>query len=75
MIAIKKRIAEQQQYSRRETVELAGLPDNTKTEEQKNKTEKHSKKRESKSQTRSFHAIHRLQNKKVVINSEISKST
>ena len=29
IIAIKKRIAEQDQYSRRETVELVGLPDNT----------------------------------------------
>ena len=28
MIAIEKRIPEQEQYSRRETVELAGLPDN-----------------------------------------------
>ena len=29
MIAIEKRIPEQEQYSRRETVELVGLPDNT----------------------------------------------
>ena len=29
MISIEKRIAEQQQYSRRDTVELVGLPDNT----------------------------------------------
>ena len=29
MIATEKQITEQQQYSRRETVELVGLPDNT----------------------------------------------
>ena len=35
MIAIEKWIAEQEQYSRRETVELVGLPDNTNNRELK----------------------------------------
>ena len=33
MIAIEKRIAEQEQYSKQETVELVGLPDNTNNRE------------------------------------------
>ena len=48
MIATEKQITEQEQYSRRETVELVGLPDNTKTESSRKQLSKHSKKRESK---------------------------
>ena len=48
VIAIKKLIAEQDEYSRRETVELVGLPDNTNDGELEDAVIKTSKKRESK---------------------------
>ena len=60
MIAIEKRIAEQEQYSRRETVELVGLPENAndgKLEEAVIKTFEEAGVKVTK---RSFHAIHRL---------------
>ena len=64
MIAIEKRIAEQEQYSRRETVELVGIPDNTNDGELEDAVIKTFEEAVVK---RSFHAIHRLRNKKVVI--------
>ena len=67
MIAIKKQIAEQQQYSRRETVELNGLPDNTNNGELKDAVIKSFEEAGVNVTKRSFHAVHRLQNKKVVI--------
>ena len=73
MIAIEKRIAEQEQYSRRETVELVGLPENAndgKLEEAVIKTFKEAGVKVTK---RSFHAIHRLRNKKVVITKFVNR--
>ena len=67
MTAIKKQIAEQQQYSRRETVELNGLPDNTNNGELKDAVIKSFEEAGVNVTKRSFHAVHRLQNKKVVI--------
>ena len=67
IIAIKKQIAEQQQYSRRETVELNGLPDNTNNGELKDAVIKSFEEAGVSVTKRSFHAVHRLQNKKVVI--------
>ena len=67
MIAIEKRIAEQEQYSRRETVELVGLPDNTNDGELEDAVIKTFEEAGVKVTKRSFHAIHRLRNKKVVI--------
>ena len=67
MIAIEKRIAEQEQYSRRETVELVGLPDNTNDGELEDAVIKIFEEPGVKVTKRSFHAIHRLRNKKVVI--------
>ena len=64
MIAIEKRIAEQEQYSRRETVELVGIPDNTNDGELEDAVIKTFEEAVVK---RSFHAIHRFRNKKVVI--------
>ena len=67
MIAIEKRIAEQEQYSKRETVELVGLPDNTNGGELEDAVIKTFKEAGVKVTKRSFNAIHRLWNKKVVI--------
>ena len=67
MIAIKKQKAEQQQHSRRETVELNSLPDNTNNGELKDAVIKTFEEAGVNVTTRSFHAVHRLQNKKVVI--------
>ena len=66
-IAIEKRIAEQEQYSRRKTVELVGLPDNTSNGEFKDTVIKTFEEARVKVTKRSVHAIHRLRNKKVVI--------
>ena len=67
MIAIEKRIAEQEQYFRRETVELVGLPDNTDDGELEDAVIKTFEEAGVKVTKRSFHVIHRLRNKKVVI--------
>ena len=67
MIVIEKRIAEQEQYSKRETVELVGLPDNTNGGELEDAVIKTFKEAGVKVTKRSFNAIHRLWNKKVVI--------
>ena len=67
MIAIEKWIAEQEQYSRRETVELVGIPDNTNDGELEDAVIKTFEEAVVKVIKRSFHAIHRLRNKKVVI--------
>ena len=67
MIAIEKRIPEQEQYSRRETVELAGLPDNANDGELEDAVIKTFDEAGVKVTKRSFHAIHRLRNKKLVI--------
>ena len=66
VIAIKKLIAEQDEYSRRETVELVGLPDNTNDGELEDAVIKTFEEAGVKVTKRSFHAIHRLRNKKVV---------
>ena len=66
-ISIEKRIAEQEQYSRRKTVELVGLPDNTSNGELKDTVIKTFEEARVKVTKRSVHAIHRLRNKKVVI--------
>ena len=66
-IAIEKRIAEQEQYSRRKTVELVGLPDNTSNGEFKDTVIKTFEEARVKVTKRSVHAIHRLRNKKMVI--------
>ena len=73
MIAIEKRIAEQEQYSRRETVELARLPDNTNDEEIEDPVIKTFEEVGIKVTKRSFHEIHRLQNKTVVITKLINQ--
>ena len=67
MIAIEKRIAEQKQYSRREIVELVGLPDNTNDGELEDAVIKIFEEAVVKVTKISFHEIHRLRNKKVVI--------
>ena len=67
MIAIKKQIAEQEQYSKRKTVELVGLPDSTNDGELEDTVIKTFEEAGVKVTKRSFHAIHRLQNKKVLI--------
>ena len=66
VIAIKKLIAEQDEYSRRETVELVGLPDNTNDGDLEDAVIKTFEEAGVKVTKRSFHAIHRLRNKKVV---------
>ena len=66
VIAIKKLIAEQDEYSRRETVELVGLPDNTNDGELEDAVIKTFEEAGVKVTKRSFHAIHRLRNKKMV---------
>ena len=67
MTAIKKWIAEQEQYSKRETVELVDLPDNTSDGELEDAVIKTLKEAGVKVTKLSFHTIHRLQNKMVVI--------
>ena len=64
MIAIEKRLAEQEQYSRRETVELVGLPDSTNDAELEDAVIKTCEEAGLKVTKRSFHAIHRLRKKK-----------
>ena len=66
MIAIKKRIADQDQYFRR-TVELVGLPDNANDGELEDAVIETFEEARVKVTKRSFHPIHRLRNKKVVI--------
>ena len=63
MITIEKRMAEQEQYSRWETV----LPDNTIDKELEDAVIKTFEETGVKVTKRSFYAIHRLWNKKVVI--------
>ena len=63
MVAIEKRIAEQEQYCRRETVELVGLPDNTNNGELEDAVIKTFKEVGVKVTKRSSHAIHRLRKK------------
>ena len=60
MIVIEKRIAEQEQYFKRETVELVGLPDNTNGGELEDAVIKTFKEAGVKVTKRSFNAIHRL---------------
>ena len=67
MTAIEKWIAEQEQYSKRETVELVDLPDNTNDGELEDAVIKTLKEAGVKVTKLSFHTIHRLQNKMVVI--------
>ena len=67
MTDIKKWIAEQEQYSKQETVELVDLPDNTNNGELEDAVIKTLKEAGVKVTKLSFHAIHRLQNKKMVI--------
>ena len=67
MIATEKQITEQEQHSRRETVELVGLPDNTNDGELEDAVIKTFEEAGAKATKRSFHAIHRLGNKKMVI--------
>ena len=67
MVAIEKRIAEQEQYCRRETVELVGLPDNTNNGELEDAVIKTFKEVGVKVTKRSSHAIHRLRKKMVII--------
>ena len=67
MVAIEKRIAGQEQCSRRETVKLVGLPDNTNDKELEDAVIKTFNKAVLKVTKRSFHAKRRLRNKKVAI--------
>ena len=76
MIAIEKRIAEQEQYYRRETVELVGLPDNTNDEELEDAVIKTFDEAGVKVTKKSFHASCNTQiAKQKSGNNEISKST
>ena len=60
MIEAKKRIAEQEQYFRQETVKLVGFPNNTNDGELEDAVIRTFEEAEVKMAKRSFHAIHRL---------------
>ena len=60
MIATEKRIAEQEQYFRQETVKLVGFLDNTNDGELEDAVIRTFEEAEVKVTKRSFHAIHRL---------------
>ena len=60
MIATEKRIAEQEQYFRQETVKLVGFLDNTNDGELEDAVIRTFEEAEVKVAKRSFHAIHRL---------------
>ena len=66
MIAIEKRIAEQEEYSRRESVELVGLPDNTNDGELEDAVIKTYGKVGVKVTKRSFYAIIVIRNGKIM---------
>ena len=60
MIATEKRIAEQEQYFRQETVKLVGFLDNTNDGELEDAVIRTFEEAEVKVAKRSFHAIYRL---------------
>ena len=60
-------MAEQEQYSKLDTVELLGLPDNTNDGELEDAVIKTFEEAGVKVTKTSFHAVHRLRNKKVVV--------
>ena len=60
MIATEKRIAEQEQYFRQETVKLVGFLDNTNDGELEDAVIRTFEEAEVKVAKRSFYAIHRL---------------
>ena len=60
MIATEKRIAEQEQYFRQETVKLVGFLDNTNDGELEDAVIRTFEEAEVTVAKRSFHAIHRL---------------
>ena len=66
-IHIEKRLAEQEQYTRRECVELVGLPENIDGGDLENAVIDAFEEAGVRLEKRDFHAVHRLRNKKVVI--------
>ena len=67
MIDIERRLAEQEQYTRRECVEIVGLPQDINGEDLENHVVKTFDAAGVQVTRRSFHAIHRLRDRKIVI--------
>ena len=67
IVNIERRMNDQEQYSRRECIELVGLPDETNGEDLEDMVVKSFKTAGVNVTQRDFHAIHRMKNKKVVI--------
>ena len=67
LIEIERRMSEQEQYSRRECIELVGLPNNISGEELENAVIDTFQIAGINIGRRNFHAVHRLANKRVVI--------
>ena len=67
VVEIEKRVAEQEQYSRRECVELCGLPEDVDGEDLVDLVIDAFDAAEVPVTRRDFHAVHRLRNKKIVI--------
>ena len=67
LISIERRIAEQEQYSRRECIEIVGLPQNINGEDLENRVVETFDTAGVKVRRRDFHAIHRLKDRKTVI--------
>ena len=67
LIQIERRLAEQEQYTRRECVDIVGLPENLKGEELEAAVLNVFEVAGVPMEKRDFHAIHRLRNTRVVI--------
>ena len=67
LIRIERRLAEQEQYTRRECVDIVGLPGNLKGEELEAPVFSVSEVAGVPMEKRDFHAVHRLRNTRVVI--------
>ena len=66
-VEIERRLAEQEQYTRRECIEIVGLPEDINGEDLENHVVKTFDAAGVQVKRRDFHAIHRLKNRKIVI--------